>query len=886
MRIGLIAFLLGMAVCQAEVISVVDESGAAVAGARISVRSAQQIVLAEAITNTAGQAEIGEFPQGLYAVEVNAPGFAARSLPFRPGSELRVTLSPAAVAAQVTVTASRGAAESEDAAIRLVSILDKANLDSRPLPTLGNALQDAPGVLVQQTTYGQVSPFLRGLTGYHVLNLIDGVRFNNSTFRSGPNQYLAFVEPSQVQQLEAVLGPVGADYGSDALGGAIHVLTRSPGFSVNGLEKHGDVNLFAGSADQSAGANAQLSLSGERMLALIGGTGRRLGDLRAGRGLDSRNVFHRLFGMDQSAVQDLLGSRLHDTGFTQYGMHSRFALRLPDSGHMTVWYQNSTQQDVRGYKDLLGGLGRVRSDFDPQSVHFLYARYERTALDPFDSVTGTFSFNSQQDGSARQGLKLTDALTEDRARVDVYGYAGQATTHIGRRQAVAFGGEIYAERISAQRLADEQPARPLYPDGSRYTTYGLFLQDAIELGHGLRASAGTRLTAIRFRAKADPGFGVAATSQTFHDLTFHTSLQWQATRILAFHGIVSRGFRAPNLNDLGAIGLNDLGYEIPAAEAIPAGALLSTSAGEGALSSGKRLESLGPERLYNYEFGIRLQTNRLYARAHVFDSELLSPIVRRTLLFPADRIPSTLAGLPVTPIQQTPGQMQQGVVAVATPLDPRAVKAFVNDGHSRYYGVESLLRYKLTDRWSARANYTFLVGRDLNPNRFIRRLPPQQGFLGLRYTPSGRRPWLELGGTFTGPQERMSGGDLDDERMGASRRRRDIVDFFNGTVVSQYLDSDGRFTPTGETLPQILDRVLPIGATINGVRVVDDNTRVPLYTRTAGWVSLDLRGGAPLDERLQLNFAVMNLLDRNYRWHGSGIDAPGINAWIGIQYRF
>ena len=44
-------------------------------------------------------------------------------------------------------------------------------------------------------------------------------------------------------------------------------------------------------------------------------------------------------------------------------------------------------------------------------------------------------------------------------------------------------------------------------------------------------------------------------------------------------------------------------------------------------------------------------------------------------------------------------------------------------------------------------------------------------------------------------------------------------------------------------MAQIRDRVLPIGATINGVRVVDDATRVPLYTETPGFVVVNLRAG-------------------------------------------
>ena len=240
----------------------------------------------------------------------------------------------------------------------------------------------------------------------------------------------------------------------------------------------------------------------------------------------------------------------------------------------------------------------------------------------------------------------------------------------------------------------------------------------------------------------------------------------------------------------------------------------------------------------------------------------------------------------VTPLPQTAAQRAQGVVTVAVPLDPRAVKAFVNDGRARYSGIESLARYAASSRWSFEARYSILAGRDLDPSRPVRRLPPQAGSAAVRYTPQGRRPWLELSLAASGAQERLSGGDRDDERIGASRRRRDIADFFQGARVRPYLDAAGVFAPTGETLREIQDRVLPLGATIGGVRVANDDSRVPLYLRTAGWAAVNLRGGLPLGERTQLLFGVDNALDRNYRAHGSGMDAPGRSAYAGVRFAF
>jgi outer membrane receptor protein involved in Fe transport len=505
-------------------------------------------------------------------------------------------------------------------------------------------------------------------------------------------------------------------------------------------------------------------------------------------------------------------------------------------------------------------------------------------LGPLDTLSGTFSLNSQRDAGRRQGLRTSDTITTDDTRVDAYGYAGQATAHTGNGHVFVFGGEIFDEHIGSSRAevnaltGASALRRPLYPDNSRYRTQGLFVQDVVELiGGRLRLQGGARLTGVSYRTNEDASLGVARSERTFRDVTFNASAIWRATSTLALHALAGRGFRAPNANDLGAVGLNDLGYEIPAADAVAAGALLSTSAGEDAVSGGRALQNLGPERLWNFEAGIRSNTRRLYARAHVFDAELLSPIVRRTLLFPAGHTPSTIAGIAVVPGPQTAAQRASGVQTVVSSFDPRGLKAFVNDGHTRYYGAEALVEFRPSSYWSAQASYSFIVGRDLNPNRHVRRLPPQMGSAALRYSPA-RRWWTEVRTEFAGAQERLSGGDLDDERIGAARSRRDIADFFNGSRVAPMLDAAGIFIPTGETLAQIQQRVLPA--------VTSDTTRVALYTRTSGWTALHVRSGYSLAERTTVYAGVYNVLDRNYRVHGSGTDAGGINAVVALTYRF
>ena len=354
------------------------------------------------------------------------------------------------------------------------------------------------------------------------------------------------------------------------MGGTINVITQdetTAGRNRTGF--HGELSLIGQTADMSGGSSARALWSSRRLSWLGGGAVYRYNDLRAGDGEDSRNAFRRYFGLSGDQVQSVYGERLQDTGFLRYSADSRVGVNIADDQKLTFYFQHSDMQNVRSYRDQWGGVGRLQALFYPQSLNLGYVRYEKLRLGFLDSLTGTFSVNSQNDGFVQQNPLLTDVVQSDDSSVHALGYQAQATTHVGSRDALVFGGEVYRETIGSYRFVFDPvrrtttQQRALYPNGSDYINAGYFAQNTLELVPGrLRIVAGLRFTDISYSTSADANrtaagasLGVPDSSQRFHDLTFNTSLSWQIAPALSFFTLVGRGFRAPNVNDLGTVEL-------------------------------------------------------------------------------------------------------------------------------------------------------------------------------------------------------------------------------------------------------------------------------------------------------------------------------------------
>ena len=55
---------------------------------------------------------------------------------------------------------------------------------------------------------------------------------------------------------------------------------------------------------------------------------------------------------------------------------------------------------------------------------------------------------------------------------------------------------------------------------------------------------------------------------------------------------------------------------------------------------------------------------------------------------------------------------------------------------------------------------------------------------------------------------------------------------------------------------------------------------------SAGWYTLNLRGGYRFNDSVRADLALHNLTDQRYRVHGSGFDAPGIDARATLTLEF
>lgn len=193
-----------------------------------------------------------------------------------------LSLSP--IHEEVTVTATAGGRATTFEAFNATSSLDSFDLVASPVGTLGEALENQPGIAKRGFGPGASRPVVRGFDGDRVLVMEDGIRTGDLSSQSGDHG--VNTDPNGLDRVEIVRGPATLLFGSNAVGGLVNAITPQENFrAAPSLGTRGQFTVDAGSNNAQAGTFGTLQHAQGNFLVWAGGGARRTDDYETPEGV-------------------------------------------------------------------------------------------------------------------------------------------------------------------------------------------------------------------------------------------------------------------------------------------------------------------------------------------------------------------------------------------------------------------------------------------------------------------------------------------------------------------------------------------------------------------------------------------------------------------------
>jgi hemoglobin/transferrin/lactoferrin receptor protein len=634
-----------------------------------------------------------------------------------------------------------------------IDVIDATHIEKSQSRTTPEALTATNGVFIQKTNHGGGSPFLRGLTGNQTLLLVDGIRLNNATFRYGPNQYLNTVDPLSIERLEVLRGSGSVQYGSDALGGTVQIFTKKPSFSPKNTW-NGQVfgKIMSQNMEQTGRVN--LGFSNKKMAVMGGLTYRNFGDLVGG---------------------DTTG-RQSPTGYKELDFDLKARFLLTKKAILTLAHQNLRQSNVPVFHKIKLENFNI-NEFDPQRRQLTYARLDVDNNNRFfKKIYAIASLQNTEEGrNSRKNGSTILRVENDKVRslgltINVLSEIWKNTDFFrGYTEGSYFvnsGIDFYNDLVKSSRFDSDSktnistPKRGLYPNNSTMASYALFSLHSLKIKNW-QFTLGGRMNGFTIKVADET---VGKSTLTPSAFVWNGSILRGVTDNLNVFIAANSSFRAPNIDDLGTLGIVDFRYETPNF-------------------------SLNPEKSQNFQVGFKFKHQKWSGETYLFNQQLKDLITR----------------------VRVDTQTVQGY----------ALYRKENTENSTIQGIETAWKCAYTEGSYFEISAAYTHGQNQTLNEPMRRIPPFNGRFAWHFS---KKSWFStfemLGAT---QQNRLAQGDKDDNRI-----------------------------------PK------------NG---------------TPAWVVFNLYGGYSVNN-LTLNLACQNLLNRDYRTHGSGVNGVGRSVALSANWCF
>jgi outer membrane receptor protein involved in Fe transport len=561
-----------------------------------------------------------------------------------------------------------------------VSTLNRKQLQAPMARTLPEAMMGLPGVFVQRTNMGGGAPFLRGLSGNQVLLVVDGIRLNNAIYRYGPVQYLNTISLFDVNRVECYRGSGSVNYGSDALGGTIHVVSEKPDYHPAGYVKPlVDLRYDLPSGEKSASAGLQL---GNKHLA---GTAR----------LTYRDFADVKPGMNKPVQTP--------SGYQETSANAMVRYQNGQSEWITG-HQYFNQSNIPLYhRYALEGFNQYIWPEQGRQLHYLrLIQQGKTAV-----LKANIAYGSQWE-SRQYRKKASDPLTLEKDKVNSLHFNLESARKNANNVQATWLFESYRDFVQSSRTKTDSNGkidnlRGLYPDRSA--------QSNLAVAYLLHKTSQTWIFETGVRFSMNRIEIPEATAGGFSDWQPAYSGRASAGKNMGkcfVYTAVNTGYRVPNIDDFGSLGLVDFRYEQPA-------------------------YNLLPERNINAELGTRINSQRMKLHFVLFSNQLYGLISR----------------------VKKEGVFQQGV----------QVYEKMNTDRAHVWGAEISVDASLGKNWLLKGQGSWQQGDIVRPrSEPMRRIPPINGTFSIQHTGKTLLSGFELMGA--GYQDRLAPGDISDNRIG------------------------------------------------------------------------------------------------------------------------
>jgi iron complex outermembrane receptor protein/hemoglobin/transferrin/lactoferrin receptor protein len=503
-----------------------------------------------ASTDANGRYSINNVPTGQYVVTFSYIGFATENrrvtIQNQNAAELNITLNEQSLQIEtITVTGTAYASDPLTSPAD-VDILGGSEKFAAQQTSLGASLEELAGVSTISTGSQIGKPVIRGLSGNRVRVLDDGTAmdFQQYGVRHGPN-----VDPFMAERIEVVRGAASVQYGSDALGGAVNIISNSVPDAMDS-----DDFMDGQILGEYAANNDELS-GGIHLDGATGGLGFTGTLIRRSSGnITVPDVPNFMESGDETGPR--FTGELDNTDYEQ--LNGSFGVGYQGNfgkvtGEYTRWQNehNFLLPNGRGLgQNLENDTYKVKGNF-PLGNSFI--------LKPEFSYMQNLRQSNPGGGNATPRSELPE---DGRAFLDILLDSYTSKVNVEHPSIGPFAGTIGVEYLyqdQATRGTDE----PLVPSGT-INNFGAFIFEKAEFGD-FTLSIGGRIDNRSQEAEpneelnlpdTEAGETASVLEQNYTEFSGSIGGNYRITENFAIASNIGRGFRAPSLFDLHVNGVH------------------------------------------------------------------------------------------------------------------------------------------------------------------------------------------------------------------------------------------------------------------------------------------------------------------------------------------